>query len=78
MVSEMIYSQSQSIQSSDCLILSSQGKLIHGYAPDIIHHIPLIANPMVAICPEVMILEYLGYSKPDASIYQAVLPGGGT
>lgn len=52
--------------------MSSQGEPVHGSAPDILHHVPSIANPMAAIRSAAMMLEYLGYSKPAASIYQAV------
>ncbi|MBW0539089.1 hypothetical protein O181_078804 [Austropuccinia psidii MF-1] len=58
-----------SVNAGDNFIM---GEPVHGSAPDILHHTPPIANPIAAIRSAALMLEYLGFTNPAASIYNAV------
>lgn len=58
-----------SVNAGDNFIM---GEPVHGSAPDIVHHNPPIANPIAAIRSAALMLEYLGFPQPAASIYNAV------
>jgi homoisocitrate dehydrogenase len=45
---------------------------VHGSAPDIVDRHPPIANPIASIRSAALMLEYLGFTQPAATIYNAV------
>ncbi|POV96424.1 hypothetical protein PSHT_15134 [Puccinia striiformis] len=60
---------SPSVNAGDNFIM---GEPVHGSAPDIVDHQPPIANPIAAIRSAALMLEYLGFTQPAATIYNAV------
>ncbi|WAQ92997.1 hypothetical protein PtA15_18A53 [Puccinia triticina] len=58
-----------SVNAGDNFIM---GEPVHGSAPDILDRQPPIANPIAAIRSAALMLEYLGFTQPAATIYNAV------
>ncbi|KNZ62378.1 uncharacterized protein VP01_1278g3 [Puccinia sorghi] len=58
-----------SVNAGDDFIM---GEPVHGSAPDIVDREPAIANPIAAIRSAALMLEYLGFTQPASTIYNAV------